>query len=128
MIELIHTQFYFLLSLPGTYIYYGAELYGYWVILYLAIWLVVGYYVSKLLLRRAHKIFFIAWLTLWFFPGTIICGSAAALPWIVVFMQLKALSVGGCSTLIGLAINFAINFSIVTVATVYLSRYKIVKA
>ena len=126
MSEVFLTQLYFLLSLPGAYLSYGGELFGYWIFLYLIIWLVIGVWVSKFVLQRFHKPAFILWVSIWFFPATIICGSAAVLPWFLVGSHI--LPFGQCSTALSLLINLALNILLVSLSTIFLSRYRIVKA
>ena len=86
-----------------AFYYWGREL-------YVALpWLFIG--VGGIFAVRQVAPFFLApFIAVWFLPGTIICGDAAAAPWILTVPY--AFSEGKCATLLGLMIYLILNLVI----------------
>ena len=108
MLETVITYFYFLPFYPLVVFGYALESE---LFLQLIIWFVLGCFVGHYLRSFGKSYLFLAWLVIWFMPGTIICGSATMVPWFTTIWV--ALSTGGCSNLFSLSFSLAVNSIIV---------------
>lgn len=117
--EFLWLYFSMLLPWPSAFAAYSEEmdLWGYF-----AGWILVGAAVAFPLSRLKRRFYMLAWITIWFMPGTIICGSAALVPWP---MALYGSILGSeCSTPLTVVLSLLFNALIVVAVWALLRHVK----
>ncbi len=103
LLEFLFFYFQYLLITPVMYLYWVKVM-----PLYMALWFLIGLGTLIGLKYFKNTVFTKPFISIWFMPGTVICGAATTMPWpLTIFSYVSG---NGCTPLFALSLSLLFNF------------------